>query len=88
MVFGNFIAYNKSLDRSGGCAFWIIVGPAKLERIRAARSTQTGLLWAVPIFLIQYAGQPFPASMIAKEIGLELLECSATLTGMYQQRKT
>jgi len=32
------------------------------------------LLWAVPTFLIQYAGQPFPASMIAKEIGLELLD--------------
>jgi hypothetical protein len=30
------------------------------------------LLWAVPIFLIQYAGQPFPGSMIAKEIGFEL----------------
>ncbi len=27
---------------------------------------------AVPIFLIQYAGQPFPGSMIAKETGLEL----------------
>ncbi len=33
-----------------------------------------GLLWAVPIFLIQYAGQPFPGSMIVKEIGLELLD--------------
>ena len=32
------------------------------------------LLWAVPIFLIQYAGQPFPGSMIGKEIGLELLD--------------
>jgi len=32
------------------------------------------LLWAVPIFLIQYAGQPFPASMIAKEIVLELID--------------
>jgi hypothetical protein len=28
------------------------------------------LLWAVPIFLIQYAGQPFPGSMIAKETEL------------------
>jgi hypothetical protein len=32
------------------------------------------LLWAVPIFLIQYAGQPFPGSMIAKIIGLELVD--------------
>lgn len=32
------------------------------------------LFWAVPIFLIQYAGQPFPGSMIAKEIALELLD--------------
>src|SRR5712692_7932406 len=30
------------------------------------------LLWAVPIFLIQYAGQPFPGSMIAKETGIYL----------------
>ena len=32
---------NNSLDRSGGCAFCIIIGPAKIEGIRAARSTQT-----------------------------------------------
>ena|SRR5260221_10496553 len=32
------------------------------------------LLWAVPVFLIQYAGQPFPGSMIGKEIGLELVD--------------
>src|ERR1700674_678271 len=34
-------SHNKSLDRSGGCAFCIFVGPARLEWSRAARSTQT-----------------------------------------------
>ena len=32
------------------------------------------LLWVVPVFLIQYAGQPFQGSMIGKEIGLELVD--------------
>jgi hypothetical protein len=30
----------QSLDRSGGCAFCIIIGAAKVEWIRAARSTR------------------------------------------------
>ena len=39
---GNFVNVpNTSLDRSGGGVFCIIIGPARLERIRAARSTQT-----------------------------------------------
>jgi len=31
---------NKSLDASGGCAFGIIIGAAKVEWKRAAASTQ------------------------------------------------
>lgn len=43
-----------------------------------ARSTKLGialcLLWAVPVFLIDYAGQPIPFAFSGKPIALELID--------------
>jgi hypothetical protein len=36
----NLLTYNNSLDRSGGWVFCNLIGPAKVELNRAARSTQ------------------------------------------------
>ena len=46
------------------------------------------LLWAVAIFLIQYAGQPLPGSLIGKQIGLEffdMLALGALTAALYRQ---
>jgi uncharacterized membrane protein YagU involved in acid resistance len=56
---------------------WIYAMRAQAKRL-VGQGLRFGLaiwlLWAVPVFLIQYAGQPFPGSMIGKEIGLELVD--------------
>ena len=47
-------------------------------------------LWAVPIFLIDYASQPLPGTLIAKQVGLELIDMIAlgVLAMLMARRKT